>query len=279
MKVQTLIEVLAPKQSTTDLDAALERFAKRYETTLAAGCAVSIPDNPMGVLRFQAVELITELGLSVPAGRVLAHLNTCHTMENLDQTIEATAAAGIGDLLLVTGDGSERLSKLDPAILGFDSKSATSVELLRYVHREYPGTFRTGVAFNPYEPQDHELVKLRRKLDAGASFIITQPVIGMDKRLATLPQFGVPLFVGAWMSKRLDLLANCIGGALEEHSGYDPEANLAALHSLYPAFGLYVSMLKPESQLAALEELLARHESDHRKAAEAATQFVRVRRG
>ena len=42
----------------------------------------------------------------------------------------------------------------------------TSVELLKYVNREYPGMFSLGVAFNPYEPEDHEMEKTQRKIDA-----------------------------------------------------------------------------------------------------------------
>ena len=61
---------------------------------------------------------------------------------------------------------------------------------MRYIAREHPGAFRCGVAFNPYEPQEAELEKMKRKIDAGAEFIITQPIIGCDDRVLALRRSG-----------------------------------------------------------------------------------------
>ncbi|MBM4142968.1 MAG: hypothetical protein FJ225_05155 [Lentisphaerae bacterium] len=258
MRAAKFIEILTPRQSVADLDAALEKFAERYRTVVDSGYVVSVPDNPMGNLHFQVTEIVSELGLPVPPAQLLLHLNTFHTRDNLDEILRSAIDLGIRNVLLVTGDGSERLPKIAPESIGAEGESATSVDLLRYLDREYKGAFHRGVAFNQYEPQDHEIAKLKRKLAAGADFIVTQPVLAWDKRIERLREFGVPVAVGAWMSKNLDLLAECIGYPLKSESEgpWDPAAILVALRKAHPDFGVYLALLSFKSQLALLPQWL-----------------------
>ena len=143
----------------------------------------------------------------------------------------------------MSGDGGPRLPKLEPEDLGSAAKAVTSVELLEYVAHRHPGAFSCGVAFNQYEPAEHELEKLRRKIEAGARFIVTQPVIGADAAVSSLASFGLPVWAGAWMSKRVDLLVECVGLGQLDAAAYDPAANLALLHEGFPSFGLYLAQL------------------------------------
>lgn len=250
------IEVLTPKQNSDKLEEDLEAFATKYRKVLEEGHTVCITDNPMGLLSFQATDIIPELGLPVPNGQVMIHLNTFHTRHELDQILGKAADLGVKHLLVVTGDGSERLPKLSPQALGVDVQSVTSVELLRYIDRAYPRRFVCGVAFNPYEPQDHELEKMNRKVDAGAAFIITQPVIGRDERLEALKSFGLPTIIDAWMSKKLHLLSECVGYPIPENTPYDPIENLRTLRRHYPDHGLYLALLGFKTQLPILREVL-----------------------
>jgi methylenetetrahydrofolate reductase (NADPH) len=149
---------------------------------------------------------------------------------------------------VVSGDGSQRLHRLEPAEVAIDCATVTSVELLRYIDREYPGRFHCGVAFNPYEPQDAELEKMKRKVNAGARFIITQPIIGRDERLAGLAPFGLPVVLDAWMSKKLHLLSECVGHEIPEGTPYDPMENLRELRRNYPDYGLYLAILGFKTQ-------------------------------
>jgi methylenetetrahydrofolate reductase (NADPH) len=130
----------------------------------------------------------------------------------------------------------------------------TSVELMRYVDREFPGRFSCGVAFNPYEPQDAELEKMKRKVDAGAKFIITQPILGRDERLDGLAPFGLPVTLDAWMSKKLHLLSECVGHEIPEGTPYDPMENLRTLRANYPDFGLYLAILGFKTQYPLLAD-------------------------
>ncbi|MCK7468646.1 MAG: hypothetical protein MZU91_11405 [Desulfosudis oleivorans] len=103
----------------------------------------------------------------------------------------------------------------------------TSVELLRYIDREYPG--HASPAASPSIPTSRRTPSSRRwsgRSHAGASFIITQPIIGRDDRLAGLEPFGLPVTLDAWMSKKLHLLSECVGHEIPEGTPYDPIENL-----------------------------------------------------
>jgi len=247
------IEVLTPKQNSEKLEEDLGKFAEKYNTVMEAGYVACITDNPMGLLSFQATDIIPELGLTVNPEQLMIHLNTFHTKEALDGILDTAAKMGAKYILAITGDGSERLPKLRPEAIGETCNSVTSVELIRYIRRRHPGVFSPGVAFNPYEPQDHELEKMHRKVDAGAEFICTQPIIGRDERVFALKPFGLPVVIDAWMSKKLHLLSECVGYTIPEDTPYDPIANLGELRKAYPDCGLYLALVSYKNQFPLLK--------------------------
>lgn len=251
-----VIEALTPAQEDPEFEAKLSVFADRYRRILDHGAVVSIPDNPMGHLHFTALEVIEELDLAIDPERVLVHLNTFHQKHDLDAFLKGAADRGLRYLLVVSGDGGPRLPRLEPEALGLTAKAVTSVELLDYIRSRYPSTFTCGVAYNQYEPVEHETGKLLKKLDAGAEFVITQPVIGADGRIARLMGHGVPVFVEAWMSRKIELVYECVGVTaphVEPGSpAYSPEENLRLLRSAYPTAGVYLSMLGMKKDWSAL---------------------------
>lgn len=241
------VEILPPKQESEKLEEDLATFTEKFTRVMGSGYCACITDNAMGNLAFQGTEMIEELGLAPKDGLVMIHLNTFHTKDDLDRILTSCKELGIRDLLVISGDGSDRLPKLTPADIGATGvESVTSVELLAYIGRDYPGVFNLGVAFNPYEPEEHEFAKMERKLAAGAKFIITQPVINnhpvVDKLLAKYP--GIPVIVEAWMSKNLGLLSEAVGYEIPEGSApFDPLETLAILHRNYKQCGVYLSLL------------------------------------
>jgi methylenetetrahydrofolate reductase (NADPH) len=255
-KKRCLVEILTPKLDSEKLDEDIETFAGRFQTVVDNGYVVSLPDNPMGILRAQPTEIITELGLEPAAGQVLIHINTFHTRPHLDQILRTCADRGFANILVISGDGGERLAKLAPESIGASTNAVTSVELLQFIHKAYPGTFHCSVAFNPYEPQDHEVEKMRRKVAAGARAVITQPLIGRDDRVAVLASFGLPVTVEAFMSKKLHLLSECVGYTIPENQPYDPMENLKTLRREYPDAGVYLSLLGFKTQFPLLSAAL-----------------------
>ena len=238
-----LIELLTPKHDAEDLEGQLEVFAERYQRVMDAGTAASIPDNPMGEPRFTPLEVMDFLELPMDPEKTLLHLNSFHSKGDMDEFLRTAADRGFHRLLVVSGDGGPRLPRLEPSDIGIDAKTVTSIVLLSYIEREFPGTFTCGVAFNQYEPAEHERGRLQRKIDAGARFVITQPVLGEDPAVTSLRDFGIPVFVGAWMSKRVDLLMECVGLEPRENEQYSPYENYALLDRTYPDYGLYLSLL------------------------------------
>ena len=249
------VELQTPKRSSEDNEKDLTTFADKYRKVVDAGWTVCITDNPMGLLSYGAMETIDLMGLPVRPEQLMVHLNTFHPKKELHEILDAFQAAGGKHLLVVSGDGSQRLHRLEPAEIGVEALTVTSVELLRYIDREYPGQFTCGVAFNPYEPQDAELEKMKRKTDAGASFIITQPIIGRDDRLDGLAPFRMPVTLDAWMSKKLHLLSECVGHEIPEGTPYDPMENLRELRRNYPDYGLYLAILGFKTQYPLLQGL------------------------
>ena len=251
-----LVEVLTPKQNSEDIDGDLQKFSEKYRAALEHDYVVCITDNPMGMLSFTALETIEASGMPVVPERLVIHLNTFHSRNDLDATLRAMADQGIKYILAVSGDGDQKLKRLEPVDIGSRAATVTSVELVKYIGREFPGSFVHGVAFNHYEPQEHEREKMRRKLDAGAAFVITQPVIRRNDNVDWLRTLSVPVIVEAWMSKRIDLVADCVGYKLSsEELVYDPVNNLRTLIANYPDFGFYLALLGMKKQVLEIKDL------------------------
>lgn len=240
-----LVELLSPKRSSDDqIDKLLDRFAERYRRIIDAGLGISIPDNPMGQPRLGALESIGLRGLSVDPEKVVMNLNTFHTKTELDGLLEKAAKANLKYILVVRGDGGPLLPTLDAKSIGGKRSVATSIDLIRYINTQYPDQFITGAAFNPYKPMPFELNRMKQKIDAGATYSVTQPIIGKDETVDKLKDFNIDVVVEAWMSNNIDLLYKSVGKEKDETAEkYDPLENLKALHEFYPECCVYLSML------------------------------------
>ena len=248
-----IIEILTPrKEGDKPVLKEMEMFAQRYGRALLSGCAVSIPDNPLGNLRYSVLDTFNNLGLHADPGKTLINLNTFHSKEELDRMLQNAAQEGLRYLLVIRGDGSPDLPKLQPQDLDVEAKMVTSIELLCYINTRYGDVFCTGAAFNQYKPQSVERAKLEKKKSAGARFIITQPVLGEDPHITRLRNEDIPLIIEAWMSPRIDFFLKSVKGSVEGNlNGYDPVQNLRILHESYPGSCVYLSMVHSHSDWSA----------------------------
>ena len=250
------IEMTPPKHSSQKLEEELERFAERFERIQESGFIASITDNAMGRSAFQTYEMMDELELVARPDQVLIHLNTFHTKKELDHILEHAKEHGIRNILALTGDGSDKLHKLEPEELEApDVPVTTSVELIKYIYKHYPD-FIVGAAFNPYEPPEFEFPKLERKIAAGAKYVITQPIIGKDEQMDRLFKEypDLPVVVECWMSKKLHLLADVLERDIPEDYPYDPMAMLEELNEVYPTGRNYLAMIGYKTQYPVIEE-------------------------
>ncbi|MCL1795848.1 MAG: methylenetetrahydrofolate reductase [Clostridia bacterium] len=251
------VEILPPKQNSEKLESDLAAFADKFNRVMDSGYCACVTDNAMGLLSFQGHETIEHLKLRVLPEQVMLHLNTFHSKHDLDELLAHCVAMGFKYILVVSGDGSERLPKLSPSDLGLSGTAAvTSVELTAYIRARYP-QFVIGVAFNPYEPSEEEFAKLDRKLAAGASFVITQPIIDRNAIVVGLLRRhpNVPVIVEAWMTKKLHLLSDVVGYSIPENTEFDPLATLEDLHRWFPECGAYLSLLGFKTQYPVIESL------------------------
>lgn len=169
-----------------------------------------VPDNPgAGVARdsmMVALALQERFGiLSIP------HRATTHT--NAIQMQSGLLAAwdlGIKGVLAVTGDIPQVGDHQGVASRVVDLKS--SVALLRLIESlnngflmtgksiAAPCDFITGCAFNPNSPRTAQVNWLRKKVEAGARFVFTQPVFdreGLARVGETAQEFpGIRFFIG-----------------------------------------------------------------------------------
>ncbi len=251
------VEVLPPRQDAEDLEVRLDRFANRYKRVLDAGYCACITDNAMGNMSFQGSEIIEEYKLPVKTDNVMIHLNTFHSKRDLDNILNSCISLGIKYLLVVSGDGNVRFPKLRPSDIGADGvSSVTAVELLQYINHDYPGSFISGVAFNPYEPEEEEFDKMLRKIGAGAEFVITQPIIDKNPVVDRLiKSIDIPVMVEAWMSPKLHLLSDCVGYEIPEDTEYNPIETLTNLQTDYPSGGVYLAMMNYKRQFNLLSDI------------------------
>lgn len=240
-----IVAILTPLvESPNPLDRNMALFAEKYRRSHEHGFGVSIPDNPMGRVRHSALEAIAYNRLPVDGERIVMNLNTFHTKADLDNILDRAKKMGIAYILVVRGDGGPLLPALVPADIGSNRKAATSSDLIRYIHSRHPDVFIVGAAFNPYNPADFELKKVQDKIEAGAQYIVTQPVIGKDPNVDSLFQFNIPVVVEAWMSDNVELLYKSVRKKRDERAAeYDPGDNLQALHAAYPDSCMYLSLL------------------------------------
>jgi homocysteine S-methyltransferase len=151
---------------------------------------VNIADSPMARIRMSAVALAYQVHQHFPRLEIILHF-TCRdrNLMGIQSDLLGAHALGLRNILCLTGD---------PPSMG-DYPNATAVfdtdapGLMRIIHRMNEGTdlagtsigaatrFAIGCGVNPTaQDLDAEIEYVRRKLDSGPHFIMTQPVYELD---------------------------------------------------------------------------------------------------
>ncbi|MFC1942447.1 methylenetetrahydrofolate reductase C-terminal domain-containing protein [Chloroflexota bacterium] len=182
----------------------LGSFEKRQEDVLENArratmggkvCAISVTDNPGGNPAI-ATEILSreirKLGVE-PLVHVAFRDRSRNQCESL---LYQLAVMDINNLLVLTGDYPSNTAFEGTSRPVFDLDSVTGLRLIAEMNRGMeheimlrktilaPTDFFTGVAFSPFKQEEAEVMgqyyKLKKKIDAGANFIITQ--VGYDVR-------------------------------------------------------------------------------------------------
>jgi methylenetetrahydrofolate reductase (NADPH) len=158
-------------------------------------CAISITDNPGGNPAISTDVLCSEI-------RKLGIEPLVHTAfrdrsrNQVESSLFQLAAMDINNILVLTGDYPSNLGFRGRSKPVFDLDSVNGLrlvgemnlglerEIMRRKTRLAPTEFYAGVAFSPFKQEEAEVMwqyhKLKKKIDAGADFIITQ--VGFDAR-------------------------------------------------------------------------------------------------
>lgn len=201
----TSVEIVPP------LGYDLKRTIERAKTCAAAGVdAINIPDGPRASARVSP--LVTAFRIQTEAGiEAVLHV-TCRDRNviGVQSDLLGCAAAGINNLLIVTGD-PPKLGDYPNATAVFDMDS---IGLTRAVHRLNGGRdiggkpvepatrFVSGVGADPTSLDlEREIDRFHQKVEAGAEFAITQPVYDVEALLTYLERVkkaGIPIIAGIW---------------------------------------------------------------------------------
>ena len=150
--------------------------------------AINVTDNQRAVMRMNPVVLCHQL---VHKGIDAIYQMSCRDRNSmgLSSDILAASALGIKNILAVTGDYPLRNGKMLAKPV-FELDSVQLLDLIGKLEKgadlngaklESSPSFCRGAVVNPSSEQlDLQVLKLKKKIDAGASFIQTQVVFDID---------------------------------------------------------------------------------------------------
>jgi methionine synthase / methylenetetrahydrofolate reductase(NADPH) len=219
----TSVEITPPR--TADPKATLDK-CRLLKT--AGIDAVNIPDGPRASARLSPLVIAILIEQQVGIETVLHYTCRDRNIIGMQSDLLGAYAAGLRNLLIITGD-PPKMGDYPDATAVFDVDSIGLTRIVTNLNRgrdvggnplPAPLAFLKGVGVNPGAINlDQELERLRQKIDAGAEFMITQPVFdpGIFRRFRErLGAVTIPLIAGIWplvSFKNAEFMNNEVPGA------------------------------------------------------------------
>ncbi|TCP58179.1 homocysteine S-methyltransferase [Tumebacillus sp. BK434] len=199
--------VIVEFDSPRDLD--VERYVEGSHELYKAGAdAITIADNSLATTRMSNMALGSiikrELGIEP-----VVHV-ACRDRNLIGQQshLMGLHALGINQILVITGDPA-RVGDLPGASTVFDMSSFDLIRMVKQLNQgvafsgrpmKNQARFVCGAAFNPHVRNlEAAVARLERKVEAGADYIMTQPVYDLETMLAikeATAHIKVPIFIG-----------------------------------------------------------------------------------
>ena len=172
--------------------------------------AINVADSPMARVRMSAMTLCYLIQHEVGIETIIHFTTRDRSLMGLQSELLGAHAAGIRNILALTGDPPS-LGDYPDSTPVFD---VDSVGLIHVISKMKQGedtsgssigrnaNFTIACAVDPTKPDlDEEVRRLREKIDAGADFVMTQPIFDVDVWTNFLKLYGVdrlpiPVMIG-----------------------------------------------------------------------------------
>lgn len=206
-KVRDEHTVLVEFDSPKGLDT--EEFFKGCQALDSAGAAaITLADNSLANVRMSNLALGAILKERYGIESLLHVACRDRNLIGQQSHLMGLNALGIHQILVITGDPS-RYGDLPGASSVFDSNSFELIRMTKQLNEgisfsgqalNHSAQFIVGTAFNPYVRNfETALQRLDRKIEAGADFVMTQPVYDLNtlqRIYEGTKNLSIPVFIG-----------------------------------------------------------------------------------
>ena len=201
----TMVEIVPPKGTDVRKEVEGARFLKSVGVD-----AINIPDSPRASARIsnQALSLIVQREVGIEA--ILHYTCRDRNVLGIQSDLLGAAATGIRNLICITGD-PPKMGNYPDATAVFDVDAIGLVNIVHNLNRGSDlggnpigaGTgFVIGVGANPGLPNiDEEIRRFAYKVEAGAEYVVTQPVFDLALLASFLERIEhcrIPVVAGIW---------------------------------------------------------------------------------
>jgi len=204
-KQVVMVEMVPPR--STDITRPLEGAQLLKERGVDA---INIPDGPRASARMTGLALAVLLQNKVGIETVLHYTCRDRNLLGMQSDLLGATAMGIRNILAITGD-PPMIGDYPRATAVFDIDAIGLVHLIDNLNHGIdvgekrignPTAFFTGVGLDPNSVNpDNEIHRLQMKKEAGAEYIITQPVFDVDSLKTFLEKVELDelfLIAGIW---------------------------------------------------------------------------------
>jgi methionine synthase I (cobalamin-dependent)/5,10-methylenetetrahydrofolate reductase len=201
----TLVELVSPKGVLPTKE--VEKARKLFHFGIDA---INIPDGPRASARMSALALAVTIQREVGIEPVLHFACRDRNVIGMQSDLLGAWALGIRNLIAITGD-PPKLGNYPDATAVFDVDAIGLTNLIKRLNHGLdlagnpigdPTGFCIGVGFNPGAINlDEEIKRLDWKIEAGAEYIVTQPVFDiriLEKAMKRIEYVKLPLLCGIW---------------------------------------------------------------------------------
>jgi homocysteine S-methyltransferase len=204
-KFVKLVELVSPKGISAEKEIAKARTLFEYGID-----AINIPDGPRASARMSALAMAVQIHNEVGIEPVLHFACRDRNIIGMQSDLLGAWALGIRNILAITGD-PPKLGNYPDATAVFDVDSIGLANLINRLNHGLdfannpigaPTGFSIAVGVNPGAINlDEELRRLDWKIQAGAEYMITQPVFDLrilEKFLKRIEHIHLPIICGIW---------------------------------------------------------------------------------